>query len=162
MKKNYFFILLLLWGLSQTKTFQGAWFEIRYPSSFSAKPSLKSSTSQDGFESAFFESPDKQVEFYVFSPQWNGTPTDITLKNNEKLTASQETKKADSNNDDIIEKWWTITANDGSYTRSYFQHSNTSLNTTHVFGIKYKNQKAYNRYKQYYLDFKKSLVQFAD
>lgn len=74
--------------MAQTKTFNGAWFDINYPSNFLAKGSLKSSTS-DGFESAVFKSPDNLVEFYVFSPQWNGEAIDILIDSKEKITSSK-------------------------------------------------------------------------
>lgn len=70
--KKLFFIAAITFSatilLGQTKTFKGAWFEIKYPSSFTAKPSQKSATSDKGYESAFFESQDHLVEFYVFLP----------------------------------------------------------------------------------------------
>ena len=64
------FMLLSLVSFSQTKTFQGAWFEVKYPQDFKAKGSLASETS-DGFDSAIFTSPDGTVSFYVYSPQWS-------------------------------------------------------------------------------------------
>ena len=143
--------------LGQTRTFKGAWFDIKYPASFTAKGSIKSATSDRGYESAFFQSPDKTVEFYIFSPQWSGDPTDISLKSNEKLS-STNTQKSGS----TISKWWTIVAKDGSYTRSYQEKRDNSLNTSMIFGIKYKNINAYNRYKSNYLSFKASLTQYAD
>ncbi len=72
----------------QTKTFSGPWFDINYPTIFLAKGSLKSSTA-DGFESAIFKSLDNLVEFYIFSPQWNGEATDIVLKTKEILSSSK-------------------------------------------------------------------------
>ncbi len=142
---------------AQTKTFKGAWFDIKYPSSFSVNPSLRSATDANGYESAFFESPDHLVEFYVFSPQWRGEATDIVLKTSEKLTG---TKTETSGNTTI--KWWTIAAKNGSYTRSYQEKTDNLANTNWVIGIKYKNQAAFNKYKKQYLAFKSSLVQYAD
>ena len=103
---------------SQTKTFKGAWFEVDYPSNFKVQPSMKSATSENGVESAFFTSPDKSVQFYVFSPQWAGQPSDISLRSNEKISSSKT-----SNTGGKITKWWTIKAKDGSYTRAYEQAS---------------------------------------
>jgi hypothetical protein len=151
------FVIVSATVSGQTKTFNGAWFDIKYPSSFTPRPSLISATSAKGYESAFFRSPDGSAEFYIFSPQWSGTPTDISLRSTEKITST--TSKTSGN---VTVKWWTITANDGSYTRTYQETTNSSANTNWVIGIKYKDQSAYNKYKQQYLAFKASLVQFAD
>jgi hypothetical protein len=107
------FMLLALVSFSQTKTFQGAWFEVKYPQDFKAKGSLDSETS-DGFDSVIFTSPDGTVSFYVYSPQWSGEATDISLQPNEKLAST----KADNTDSKSVE-WWTIVANDQTYTRSY-------------------------------------------
>ncbi|MGB3007726.1 MAG: hypothetical protein WBC06_14510 [Chitinophagaceae bacterium] len=141
----------------QTKTFTGAWFEIKYPSTFTPRPSLKSATSQQGYESAFFKSADGLVEFYIYAPQWSGNPTDIALKNTEK-TSGATSKTSGS----VTIKWWTITAKNGSYTRTYQETRDNVSNTKWVVGIKYKNQTAYNKYKQQYIAFKASLIQFGD
>lgn len=139
---------------SQTKVFNGAWFEIKYPSNFTAIGSLKS-ISADGFESAIFKSPDGLVEFYIFSPQWGGEYSDINLKSNEKLQ-STETKIIGEK----TIKYWTIADKNAKYIRSYQETKDESTNW--VIGIKYKDQIAYNKYKQMYLKFKLSLKQFAD
>jgi len=141
----------------QTKTFKGAWFDIKYPTTFTPRPSMKSATSSDGYESAFFQSPDGLVEFYIFSPQWSGIPTDITLKSTENTSGT--TYKTTG---DVTVKWWTITAKNGSYTRTYQETTNSTANTNWVVGLKYKNQSAYNKYKKQYLAFKASLIQYAD
>ncbi len=155
--KNIFILTLMtlftsLYG--QTKLFKGAWFDISYPSSFTVLQGIKCQ-SMDGVESAFFISPDKSVEFYVYSPQWSGEASDIVLKSDEKLAS----EKTDVKGNQTI-KWFTISAKDGSYTRSYVQTITESTNQ--VFGIKYKNQSSFDKYKNEYLNFKKSLVQFAD
>lgn len=141
---------------AQIKTFNGAWFDIQYPSSFIAKGSLNSTTA-DGFESAIFKSPDNLVEFYVFSPQWNGEAKDIVLSSNEKLSSSKSEV-----NGEVETKWWTIVAKDESYQRSYQQKLNKSQNTNWIIGIKYKNSSALEKYKKEYALFKKSLKQYAD
>lgn len=143
---------------AQTKTFNGGFFEIKYPPAFSAKGSLISQTAGDGsFDSAVFTSPDGEVEFYVYSPQWSGEPTDIALKNNEK-EVSRKVKKGEKQ----TLTFWTIADKKGNYTRSYQETRNEIENTLWVIGIQYKNMKAYNKYKKQYLAFKASLVQYAD
>jgi hypothetical protein len=142
--------------MAQTKTYNGAWFDIKYPSNFLAKGSLKSSTS-DGFESAVFKSPDNLVEFYVFSPQWNGEAIDILLDSKEKLSSSKS-----QINGNVETKWWTIISVNGSYSRSYQQKYNESQNKKWIIGIKYKNSSALEKYKKKYALFKSSLKQYAD
>jgi hypothetical protein len=160
MKKTIVFAALVLIPailFAQTKTFNGAWFEIKYPSAFTPRPSMKSATATTGYESAFFQSPDGLAEFYIYSPQWSGTPSDISVKSTEKMSGI--TSKTSGN---LLVTWWTITAINGSYTRTYQETMNSLTNTNWIVGIKYKNQSAYAKYKRQYLAFKASLVQFAD
>lgn len=139
------------------RTYAGAWFEIKYPANFQVRPSLPSASGQ-GHDSAFFSSQDGAVEFYVFSPQWNGEPSDIALRSRWETAVSQTTQRSGSK---VIRRA-TIRARDGSYTRAFEDVEDTTTNTRRVFGIKYLNQAAYNRYRQNYLTFKQSLRQFAD
>lgn len=74
--------------------YNGAWFDILYPSDFTPLPSIKSSSNIDNYKSVFFISPDKTVEFYIFSPQWSGEPNDIQLNPDmEKIKDKIEVKK---------------------------------------------------------------------
>lgn len=140
------------------KKFQGAWFEILHPADFRAEPSLKGSTSATGNDSAFFVSPSNEVAFYVFSPQWNGEPSDILLKQDTEVQGTfEETQK-----DGAIVRRCTIAAKDGSYTRSYEDVEDPRINTRHVFGIRYKDQKTLDQYKDQYKRFQESLAQFGD
>ena len=162
MKRTLFifcFALFFISSFSQTKKFTGAWFEVRYPSNFQVHPSLHSTTNNEGFESAFFTSPDEAVTFYIFSPQWFGEPTDIALKDSEKVVSTKTLI-----NGNKTTKLWTITSKDGSYTRSYQEtiENNGATKVNWVSGVGYKNETAYNRYKNAYLQFKSSLHQFAD
>lgn len=138
--------------------FQGAWFDVWIPDDFQAAPSLRSATDPDGVESAFFRSADHQVEFYVFSPQWDGEPTDIALDPaRERLSASETKDLADT-----TVTWYTIDALDGSYSRSYQDRRSTLEHTRTVLGVKYMSKAAYARYKDAYLQFKRSLRPFTD
>ncbi|MGZ8846105.1 MAG: hypothetical protein ACXW3C_06535 [Pyrinomonadaceae bacterium] len=138
-------------------TYKGAWFEIKYPSNFKVRPSLRSSSGR-GYDSVFFSSPDGTVEFYVFSPQWNGEPADIEMNPQSEVQVSQNTEKRAGR----IVRRMTIRARDNSYLRSFEDTEDTTTNTRKVFGIKYRNEAAYSRYRQSYLTFKQSLTQFAD
>jgi hypothetical protein len=138
--------------------FKGAWFEVWVPPTFAAIPSMKSSSSAEGVDSAFFRSPDRQVELYVFSPQWNGEPQDIALNRATERLASSETKSYGKK----TVRFFTIQSKDGTYTRSYQDTHSPEDNTRFVVGIKYADRSAYDRYKDVYLKFKASLRQFAD
>lgn len=138
-------------------TYKGAWFEIKYPSNFQVRPSLQNSSGQ-AYDSVFFSSPDGSGEFYVFSPQWNGEPADIEMNSQSEVQVSQKTEKREGR----IVRRVTIRARDNSYLRSFEDTEETTTNTRKVFGIKYRNEAAYSRYRQSYLTFKQSLTQFAD
>jgi hypothetical protein len=144
-------------GGNSWRVYKGAWFEIKYPSNFQVRPSQKSSSAQS-YDSAFFTAPDSSVEFYVFSPQWNGQPNDIELNASYEVQVSQNTERKGN----LTVRRMTIKARDNSYTRSFEDTEDSATNTRKVFGIKYRNQAAYSRYRQTYLTFKQSLRQFAD
>jgi hypothetical protein len=139
------------------RTYAGAWFEIKYPANFRVRPSLQSS-SASGYDSVFFTAPDSSVEFYVFSPQWNGTPSDIELNPSTEVLTSQEIEQKAGK----TVRRNTIRARDGSYLRAFEDLEDNTTNTRRVFGITYRDRASYNRYRQAYMTFKASLTQFAD
>jgi hypothetical protein len=144
-------------------TYKGAWFEIKYPSGFKVRPGQKSATSTKGYDSVSFASPDNNVVFYVFSPQWQGKAreTDIEINPNlEELIEQQVTKEKDQVGIIKTIKTVTVKAKDNSYVRAI--RDETTDTTRLVFGIKYKNKEFYNKYYNDYILFKKSLTQFAD
>lgn len=142
----------------RSSTYRGAWFDVSYPGDFIARPSMRSSTKAEGFDSAFFTSPDKTVEFYVFSPQWNGKPTDIEMDPDTEISVSQSCETSGG----TIVRRVTVKARDGSYLRSFVDTVRSESNTRLVFGIKYRTPPDYERYKPHYLRFKDSLVQYSD
>lgn len=137
------------------RTYKGAYFEVKYPAGFRVRPSLRSDENPD---SAFFTAPDGSVEFYVYSPLWNGEPTDIEINEATESYVAQNTEEKGG----IKIRRVTIRAKNGSYTRSFEDTENTNTNNRTVFGIKYRDQKVYEKYRQSYLTFKKSIRQFAD
>lgn len=144
-------------ALQKAGVFSGAWFEIRYPAGFSARPSLKSSTAE-GYDSAEFIAPEGEVSFYVFAPQWGGNPADIALvPEREQLVTEQRRQLADR---EI--RWFTIAARDGSYRRSYQETVAQQGSVRTILGIKYRNEEARLRYQQAYQQFRKSLQLYAD
>ena len=142
----------------RTKRYEGAWFTINYPSDFIVKNSMRSLTSVEGFDSAFFTSPDGLVEFYIFSPQWNGIPSDIEIRPQSELLIDSDIRRLS----DRTEILYTIAAKDGSYKRSYREVKQYESTVNWVLGIKYTSQRAYQKYQQAYVRFKKSLIQYAD
>lgn len=142
---------------SELKTFEGAWFKIDHPADFTVKTSLPSITA-DGYDSAFFVSPDRQVIFYICSPQWAREPADIQLQPEREKLVAKEVKKADQKEVTYI----TIAAQDESYRRSYQDTTAQDGAVRWVIGIQYKDKSAFETYKSAYLKFKQSLVQFAD
>jgi hypothetical protein len=138
--------------------FKGAWFEIKYPPNFRVKPSLKSTTAVNGYDSAFFLSPDQKVEFYVFSPQWSGEPTDIEMIPGQETLISEDFEREGHKKIRMV----TVKDKGGTYLRSWIDIQDTMSHTRLVFGYRYKDQSAYIKYKKEYLLFKSSLQQFAD
>ena len=145
-------------GTVKWRTYRGAWFEIRYPATFKARPSLKSISFDGKYDSAIFIAPDSSAEFYVFAPQWNGDPRDIEIDPGREEYDSQHSERKGTINLRRV----TIRAKDNSYWRSFEDTENTDLNIRRVFGFKYRDQATYNRYKKDYLAFKRSLAQFSD
>lgn len=140
------------------RTFEGAWFTIKYPSDFTVRSSMRSLSSADGYDSAFFLSPDSLVEFYIFSPQWNGHPSDIEIRPQSEYLIDSDIRQFN----DRTETLYTIAAKNGSYKRSYREVKQYESSLNWVLGIKYSSERAYQKYQQAYVRFKKSLEQYAD
>lgn len=154
---------------SQYTKYTGAWFDIDYPAGWKATPFGRSISSTTGSDSARFTSPDRSAEFYVFSPQWNGDPAEIKLNPRREVLVSSRMERASrgkmrdggyiSNN---IAHWYTARARDNSYERSWTDVEDKGLNVRYIFGIKYRNQATYQKYRMQYAHFRKSLIQFGD
>jgi len=139
------------------EAFEGAWFEVDYPAGFEARPSLESD-SAEGPDSAFFASPDGTVEFYVFSPQWGGEPTDIALDPETETLAAERVLREGP----ITKRWYTIAAKDGAYQRSYLTVSDDRGPSSWTIGRRYASAADLRRYDPEYLAFRESLRQYAD
>ena len=136
--------------------FQGAWFDIMYPAEFFPKVIKKSAPKADKADAVIFSSPDRLVEFYIFSPQWDGIAPGIEIS---PITEKLDSEKSSKFKDGKI-TWFTISSRKGEYIRSYQAFKSDSIHW--VIGIKYKDKNAYDQYKKQYLFFKKSLQQYAD
>jgi hypothetical protein len=136
--------------------YRGAWFDVKYPASFEPIP-CERSTSADGYDGVAFASPDGKVEFYVFSPQWNGESDWIIQADEETVVdKSQETSGSRT------ATWVTLSGPGGKYERSYVDTVDSSQNTRLVFGFRYPDKATYQRWRPTYLKFKESLKQYAD
>ncbi len=140
------------------RIYRGAWFEIKYPANFKARASLESISFDGQYDSAVFTAADGSAEFYVFAPQWNGKPSDIEIDPGKEEYVSQQAEQKGTINVRRV----TIKAKDGSYARAFEDTENTDLNIRRVFGFKYKNRAAYDKYRSQYLTFKRSLQQYSD
>jgi hypothetical protein len=153
--------------------YRGSWFKIEYPKEFIANPvsPIDSYRDYSGKENgikyiqtdeARFTSPDKAIEFFVFSPQWAGDPINyLTISDSEELV-SEKTDESSTNLGKETTKWVTIKSKDNSYYRSYISIKTQDGATHHVFGIKYKDNATYEQYKDSYILLKNSLIQYAD
>jgi hypothetical protein len=63
--------------------------------------------------------------------------------------------------DDEQIQWVTIKSSDNSYYRSFVGNRNDGV-LTRLFGIKYTNDAAYQKYRDAYIAFKNSLKQYID
>jgi hypothetical protein len=158
--KKYFIILSLIIStatVAQTKKYEGSYFDVSYPSNFTATKCADANNCNE----VTVTSPDQLVSFYVFAPQWNGTPNMQMLPTEKEVSREVKVVNKGTSQEQTITQV-TYAAKDGSYTRSFDDTENTELNTRTTFGITYKNMAAYNKYKAQYLAFKKSLGHFAD
>ncbi|MBN8221131.1 MAG: hypothetical protein J0L53_09400 [Spirochaetes bacterium] len=151
------FLAAVLAAHAAGKKYSGAWFDVVYPGTFKVMPSLASSGVSGKYDSAHFESPDKAVRFYIFSPQWAGETPDIAVKAGE----TEKTEKTEKSGG-FTRRWYTITPKGEGFTRSYVENTSEDKTVRWVIGIEYKDKKSYEIYKKDYLQFKKSLKQFAD
>ena len=149
--------------------YQGTWFTIDYPNTFTATPTgpteLYNGIEMVKTDEARFLSKDGSVEFYVYSPLWGGKPDYTFIKDSEELIDQKEVATPGAGFEKSLTEWVTVKAKDNSYYRSYV-HTRKQIDTgseyTYTFGIKYSDRDSYNTYKDAYVAFKKSLVQYSD
>jgi len=144
--------------------YRGVWFDIEYPHDFTVRPIGPS-------DEAYFTSPDRAVEFFIFSPLWAGEPESYLRVAPTEELVSEKTQKVTEDErpgqyGDTVTHWVTLKAKDDSYYRSFVsikeQVGTGSSELHHVFGIKYTDWESYLNYKEQYLAFKESLRQYAD
>jgi hypothetical protein len=134
--------------------FKGQWFDIKYPPGFKAVGRDKNTTGK--YDGVSFLSPDKTVEFYVYSPRFQGDSWWMTKRTGETLGGQSTDDGAK-----YTIKYGTYTGPKGKYSRSYADITIKADGSRHVFGFRYNSQ-TYDKYKPKYVIFKSSLKQFAD
>lgn len=151
-------------NLTNEIKFMGNWFEIYYPKDFSANPTEPLQVWEDisyvETDEAFFLSPDQSVEFFVYSPQWDGEPKDYLIaKENEEIFSEEKTEE-----ENIVKTETIFKDKNDEYFRKAISKRETLGDTKlhSVFGIKYVNEDALSKYEEDFNKFKESLVQFAD
>ena len=151
--------------------YRGNWFDVTYPSNFVPNPTAPTVTSQGltfvSADEATFTSPDKTVEFFVYSPLWSGEPKSyLTIAPTETIVDDKTTETPiDPLKGGTKTRWVTVEAKDHSYYRSFvsiYRQIGIGGEVHHVFGIKYRDAAAYATYKESYTAFKASLRQYAD
>ena len=139
------------------KKHQGAYFDIGVPPGF--KATAQGETVFDGKTNAVSLWNEKlQVEFYVFSPQWNGRADILDVAERAEVLESREKNKKG----DLVIEEVTIKARDKSYIRFVVSTTNEMYNTNKTFGIRVPNMKVYEQVRALYLQWKQTLQQFAD
>lgn len=157
---------LLLFGLPHAaqadmpvgwKTFQGDFFEIGVPPGFVARP-VKTGHQ---LNAVVLTNKKLGVEFAVFSPQWDGEAPFKKSLAGERLVSKNVKKAGKEIAEDI-----TIEATDGSYTRyvlsQTFENAPNGSRTNKTFGITVSDLQTHQRVKNLYIEWKKTLTQFAD
>lgn len=139
------------------KTFKGAYFEIGVPPGFVAKP-----VKTDGIvNSVSLVNAKEGVEFQIYSPQWGGVAPFAKAGEGEKIDSSDKKVKGKETTEEF-----TINAKDGSYVRFVLSQSfageENGTHTNKTFGIKVPNMEKYTAIKKIYVEWKKTLTQFAD
>lgn len=139
------------------KIFKGAFFEIGVPPGFIVNP-VKANGQVNAVR---LVNETLNVEFMVFSPQWDGEAPFKKPSDNEKLVSREVKKGAKTTSEDIA-----IEAKDGSYTRfvlsQTFGDDADGSHTNKTFGIKVRNMESYKKIRTLYVQWKTTLTQFAD
>ena len=137
------------------KIFSGAWFDVLIPADFAGKGSMLSSTG-NGFDSVWFNHPDVDIQLYIYSPQWGGSPMDI--ENNENVVSVSESNTIESDKS-ITEK--NIIFKNKMV--GFFQTTESLDSTTHLtVGYKVKNVPLSNQQENIFNCFKSSVQQYTD
>lgn len=140
--------------------YRGKSFKVSYPAGWKAQP-LEAKTAKES-NAATFTSPDGAMQFYVFSPQWDGEPPGIALDAAKETETAKKSDRGMSSGVQGTFTWTTIAAKDKSYTRTYQSFKAKDEPIHWVIGMKYANEAALAKHRADYARFKASLEQYAD
>jgi len=146
-------------ALKDVSTYATKHFSIDYPITFKAKYSK---------DEGYFTSPDGTVTFYAYSVNKpSGKNHYMKVKPSEKKLSSNSEKKdvKGAYYDYQFSGWGTFKAKNNSYYRAYTakKKCNTKGKDFYgncrfeIFGIRYKNEEAYRRYRDDFMLFKHSI-----
>ena len=157
---------LFVWALLQSamaevpagwKSFRGNFFKIGVPPGFVA--TAQGERGSGGKSDAVRLWNEKlSVEFYVFSPQWNGQAIIKEVAQRTEVLTSRESKRVGN----VLEEQLTITARDKSHIRFVVSRTKENENTNTTFGVRVPNMKVYEQIRPTYVRWKQSLEQYAD
>lgn len=128
------------------KKYMGAWFEVEFPETLT--PIISLNPSSTGIESIFFQSNDKELEFYVAVSPKRKTPEDFIFDNKVDSLEMRETYY-DGN--------WTKCFNRKLGTLRFYREFHRS-NCYWFIGCRSHDSADYERMKEAYERFKKSFV----
>jgi hypothetical protein len=140
--------------------YKGKSFKVEFPPGWKVQ-TLEAKKPRES-DAATFTSPDGAMQFYIFSPQWDGTPPAIALDAAKEAETARKTEPGVSSGVKGHYTWQTIAAKDKSYTRTYQSFKAIDEPIHWVIGMKYSNDEALAKYRADYARFKQSLQQFAD
>jgi hypothetical protein len=159
-------------------SYQGKYFKIYYPPNFKPESSvLTSSTlasSTDQQDRVVFTSVDKKIKWYVFSPLWDmpEDPPEMLFSKDEVLVEHymlekplEDCQTQVGTHASAFITWQTIAEKNSKYYRSVidFRLDKDGVSTTRrTFGVEYDTTETFKKYKGDFIQFRKSLQQFAD
>ena len=136
------------------KSYHGNFFDIGVPPNFVARPEDKRRRRELG-DGVSLWNRRLQVEFYVFSPQWNGVGSYTATRKSETLDSHESMTTGG-----MVEERWVMTAK--NYVRFVVSITDTKLNTNKTFGIRIPNMRTYELVKPTFVQWRRTLQQFAD
>ncbi len=138
------------------RVYRGNFFSIGVPPGFEVQPQGYPG-SGGKFDELSLWNPALQVQFSVYSPQWNGEAIFMEVARVEVLKSRQEKTTGG-----VREIQLEIAAQDRSYLRFVVSRTKLNENTNTTFGIRIPHMKVYEQIKPTYVKWKASLEQFAD
>lgn len=139
------------------KSYRGNFFKIGVPPGYEAQP--QGAPGGGGkYDELSLWNEKQQVQFSVYSPQWNGQAIFMEVADRAEVLKSREAKKIGN----VEEVQLEIAARDKSYIRFVVSRTKLNENTNTTFGVRVPNMKVYEQIKPTYVKWKGTLEQYAD